>query len=175
MVAVGAYTHEINAHANQLLVVLAVTLGLAILIGAAVAFLYANHWSRLIRRIVSQAQSVAQGDLSISALELNSKDELGELTHHVNSGTGGPQGHSGAISGVDAFVLMVRGLTLFPLLSFMDLEPVVQKIAFNYLVALLMSRFDTVTIAAHQAAMNFVTLLYVSYEHLDGLDDRGGL
>ncbi|OUM84692.1 MAG: hypothetical protein BAA01_06045 [Bacillus thermozeamaize] len=84
VVAVGAYTHEINAQANQLLAVLAVTLGAAILSGAAVAYFFAHHWSKLIRRIVSQAQSVAQGDLSIPALEMKSNDELGELTQHVN-------------------------------------------------------------------------------------------
>jgi methyl-accepting chemotaxis protein len=88
VVAVGAYTKEMNRYADLLLNVLGMTLGLAILLGALVAYLYASRLSNSIRRLVRQTEAVADGDLSIPDLAVKSRDELGDLTAHVNQMVG---------------------------------------------------------------------------------------
>ena len=84
VVAVGAYTKEINRHADLLLKTLGATLALAILLGALVAYVYASRLSNAIRHIEQQTAAVASGDLSVPELAVTRRDELGHLTEHVN-------------------------------------------------------------------------------------------
>lgn len=84
VVAVGAYTKEINRHADLLLKTLGATLAMAILLGALVAYVYASRLSNAIRHIEQQTAAVASGDLSVPELAVTRRDELGHLIEHVN-------------------------------------------------------------------------------------------
>lgn len=88
VVAVGAYTKEINRYANLLVNVLVLTLGIVILLGGVGAYFYANRVSQVIRQLVRQMEAVAGGDLTLPELSISSRDELGDLTRHVNEMVG---------------------------------------------------------------------------------------
>lgn len=84
VVAVGAYTKEMNRYAQLLMNVQGATFTLAIVLGALVAYWFSSRLAKSIGRLVRQTEAVSNGDLSLPALAVTSRDELGDLTAHVN-------------------------------------------------------------------------------------------
>lgn len=88
VVAVGAYTIEMNRYAQLLMIVQGTAFTLAIVLGALVAYWYSGRLAGTIGRLVRQTEAVTDGDLTVPALAVTSRDELGDLTEHVNQMVG---------------------------------------------------------------------------------------
>lgn len=84
IVVAGAYLNEFNGGANLILKWLAITLGVSIVIGAALATLFALHLARPIRSISAQVQQMAEGNLKFEPLRVKNHDEIGRLAADFN-------------------------------------------------------------------------------------------
>ncbi|BCJ88573.1 methyl-accepting chemotaxis protein [Effusibacillus dendaii] len=87
IVAAGAYLSEFNQGANQVLYLLLITLGIALIIGAAVVWLFTNHIMKPISLMVEQVEKVSHGDLTIESISVKIKDEIGQLANDFNTMT----------------------------------------------------------------------------------------
>ena len=78
-VAAGSYMVDFNAPANQVLHMLIVTLGSAIIVGVIVCLWFAHRISEPIARIAQQVDRVAQGDLRVEHVVKRGDDEVSRL------------------------------------------------------------------------------------------------
>ncbi|CAG9622185.1 methyl-accepting chemotaxis protein [Sutcliffiella rhizosphaerae] len=79
IVSAGTYKMDFNAAATNLLTLLAITLGAALLIGAFITYLFSKHLADPIIEITNQVKEVADGNLAIELKELKRNDEIGHL------------------------------------------------------------------------------------------------
>lgn len=84
IIGVGSYTHEHNRYATRLLSTAGITLVLTTMVGAAAALFFANFVSRPIQRIADHVRQIANGDLTVSPLNIKTGDELEMLAGHFN-------------------------------------------------------------------------------------------
>ncbi|WCK55656.1 methyl-accepting chemotaxis protein [Aneurinibacillus sp. Ricciae_BoGa-3] len=84
VVVAGSYLQDFNSGANLVLYFLMIALGISLLIGAFIIWWIARKITQPIKQISVQAESVANGDLTIEHLELKSKDEIGRLSMSFN-------------------------------------------------------------------------------------------
>lgn len=79
VVSAGTYKMDFNAAATNLLTLLAITLGAALLIGSIITYLFSKHLADPIIAITNQVKDVANGNLSIELKEVKRNDEVGQL------------------------------------------------------------------------------------------------
>lgn len=79
IVSAGTYKKDFNAGATRLLTLLGITLGVALLIGSIITYLFSKHLADPIIAITNQVNEVAEGNLSIEIKEMKRKDEIGSL------------------------------------------------------------------------------------------------
>lgn len=84
-VAAGSYMQDYNSGANQVLYILLITLGIALVLGFVVILLFSNHLSKPLRKVSQQVQKIASGHLQVDELQINNKDEIGVLATNVNT------------------------------------------------------------------------------------------
>ncbi|WP_078428223.1 methyl-accepting chemotaxis protein [Alkalihalobacterium alkalinitrilicum] len=83
----SSYMSDYNSGANQVLYILLITLGLSLLIGTVITYLFSRHLSKPIQALSQQVQEVASGNLRVSELNIKNKDEIGLLATSVNKMT----------------------------------------------------------------------------------------
>lgn len=88
IVSAGTYKMDFNAPANQLLISLSITLGIALLIGSIVTYLFSKHLADPILSITNHVKQVADGNLSIESNDLKRNDEIGQLAAGFNAMVG---------------------------------------------------------------------------------------
>lgn len=79
IVVAGAYLSEFDGRADLVLKWLGITLGISIVIGGALASLFALHLSRPLKGISVRVQQVAEGNLQFEPLHVKNRDEIGSL------------------------------------------------------------------------------------------------
>lgn len=83
-VVAGSYLMDFNSESKDLLMVLAVVLGISLLIGAIIIIWFSGHLSKPLARITDHVARVADGDLSGEVVQTGNRDEIGELALYTN-------------------------------------------------------------------------------------------
>lgn len=84
VVAAGSYLEDYNGGANNVLNMTLITLGVSLLLGALIIWLFARRISKPILEIASAAEKVSNGDLRIEDVQVPSRDEIGQLASSFN-------------------------------------------------------------------------------------------
>ncbi len=85
VVVAGTYMLDFNEPANEILQWNLIVMGITLVAGIVIIWLFANHLSVPIRKVMKQMEHIAEGDLTRNQLEIKSKDETGELANGLNS------------------------------------------------------------------------------------------
>lgn len=85
IIVAGTYMMDFNEGSNHLLLMLAITLGIATLFGIAITFIFAKSISKPLVQLASHVKRVATGDLTVEPITIKNKDEIGELNTHFNT------------------------------------------------------------------------------------------
>jgi len=88
IVVSGTYMQDFNAGANDLLIVIATTLGISILVGAVIVALSAKNLAAPIIQLSRRVGEVAQGNLTVDLDYMERKDEVGQLNKGFNEMVG---------------------------------------------------------------------------------------
>ncbi len=86
-ISAGSYMMDYNKGANNILYLLSITMGIFILIGIAAIYIYSKKMADPIIKVTDQMKELAEGNLKVSALQVKSKDETGQLTAAMNKMT----------------------------------------------------------------------------------------
>ncbi|MDI7741196.1 methyl-accepting chemotaxis protein [Lysinibacillus fusiformis] len=84
VVVAGAYMLDFNQPANEILQWNLIVMGIALVIGILIIWLFANHISNPIRKVMKRMEHIANGDLTREQLEITTKDETGQLANGLN-------------------------------------------------------------------------------------------
>lgn len=87
IVGSGAYSSEFNQGANEVLRILLVTLGIALLLGGIIVWLFSASITRPILVLAEHIRKVAGGDLTVKPLVFRNQDEVGRLVIDFNAMT----------------------------------------------------------------------------------------
>ncbi|MDN4494371.1 methyl-accepting chemotaxis protein [Ureibacillus aquaedulcis] len=85
VVVAGSYLVDYNQPANEILQLNLIIMGITLVIGVLIIWLFANHVSNPIKKVTEQMEYIAEGDLTRNPLEITSKDETGQLASGLNS------------------------------------------------------------------------------------------
>ncbi len=85
IISVGAYERDFNAEANDILMVMFLTLFIMLVIGAVIIVIFSNHVTRPIARITSALQVVSEGDFSQDDIRVKNTDETAILAESFNT------------------------------------------------------------------------------------------
>lgn len=85
IVAAGSYMQDYNGGQKRILANLAVTLAVCMAVGAAVIWLFSRHIAGPIALVAKRTKLVADGDFTSSALDVRSRDEIGQLADDFNA------------------------------------------------------------------------------------------
>ena len=83
-IASSAYMAEFNTPAKQIAILVTVITGIAVILGALLAYYYASKLTNPINRVANELKRASEGDLSGEELKVISNDEIGELTKDFN-------------------------------------------------------------------------------------------
>ncbi|MFY0521652.1 HAMP domain-containing protein, partial [Lysinibacillus sp. UGB7] len=75
-----SFNHGINLIQQTIMI----TLGMSILIGIIVIFLFSRHLAIPVQLITESVQKIAKQDLSFNDIKVKNKDELGDLASGIN-------------------------------------------------------------------------------------------
>lgn len=81
----STYSSDFNAPANHVLRTIIIVSGIAIITGAIITWLYANRISKPIHLVTEQMEQLADGNLTMDDVEVNSNDEVGRLACSLNN------------------------------------------------------------------------------------------
>jgi methyl-accepting chemotaxis protein len=81
-------TEQINAQTRSMTMTLLIATFVAIAIGAFLAIFLSRSISRATQSVLAQAEAIAAGDLTRADLQVQSRDELGDLTQAINQVNG---------------------------------------------------------------------------------------
>jgi methyl-accepting chemotaxis protein len=85
VVAAGTYEMDFNKAANSVLYIIVFTLGISLIIGVIVSLLFARRIAAPITMVTNQVKEVAAGNLAVDSIQVNRKDELGDMVFGFNS------------------------------------------------------------------------------------------
>lgn len=85
VVVAGAYLIDFNQPANEILQLNLIIIGITLVVGILIIWLFANHVSNPIKKVTKQMQYIAEGDLTRTQLDITSKDETGQLADGLNN------------------------------------------------------------------------------------------
>lgn len=88
VLAAGAYKVDFNKGANQVLVIISITLAIAIIIGSIISYVFTNSLTRPIKSLTTNVKRMAEGDLRVEQLTTQNKDEIGTLSQDFNTMVG---------------------------------------------------------------------------------------
>lgn len=86
-IVAGSYMEDYNSGADQVLYILLLTMGLALIAGVIVIIVFSNHLSKPIQALSEQVQQVASGNLNVGEIQVKNKDEIGILASSMNQMT----------------------------------------------------------------------------------------
>ncbi len=87
VVCAGSYMSDFNSGANQVLMILGITLVIALIIGFFAVMIFSKRIAGPVKTITNQIQQVANGELSIPPLEFHRNDEIGQMATHFHKMT----------------------------------------------------------------------------------------
>ena len=85
VVVAGTYMIDFNQPANEILQRNLIVMGITLAMGILIIWLFANHISSPIRKVMKQMEHIAEGDLTRNQLEIKSTDETGQLANGLNN------------------------------------------------------------------------------------------
>ncbi|MFC7686430.1 methyl-accepting chemotaxis protein [Ureibacillus sp. GCM10028918] len=85
VVVAGTYMLDFNQPANEILQLNLIIIGITLVLGILIIWLFANHVSAPIKKVTEQMAHIAEGDLTRNQLEITSKDETGQLATGLNN------------------------------------------------------------------------------------------
>jgi methyl-accepting chemotaxis protein len=83
-ISASSYMMDFNSSANQILHILFISLGISLVLGAILTYLFASSFSKPITAIAEKASKIADGDLTIELSNVKNKDEIGDLARSFN-------------------------------------------------------------------------------------------
>lgn len=84
IVAAGSYMRDYNEGQRRILEVLSWTLGICLVAGIVATYLFSRHLVRPLAQMAERARRMADGDLTVSELQLRRSDEVGRLADDFN-------------------------------------------------------------------------------------------
>ena len=84
IIIVGSYMSDYNSHADQIIFMLLIITGCALLVGTAIVVLFANHISKPLVKLTALVKRMDDGDLTVEPLQIKNKDEIGQLCDSFN-------------------------------------------------------------------------------------------
>ena len=84
VVGAGTYMMDFNAPANVIKNLIFIVIGVTLVVGFGIIWLFANSISKPIKAVTTHMSSLASGDLSKERLKVQSKDETGQLAEALN-------------------------------------------------------------------------------------------
>nr|WP_106781339.1 methyl-accepting chemotaxis protein [Lysinibacillus timonensis] len=84
IVVAGTYMVDFNEPAGEILTLNSIVIGITLLISIAVIWLFSNNVTNPIKKVTEQMTHIADGNLTISELDIRSKDETGQLAKGLN-------------------------------------------------------------------------------------------
>jgi methyl-accepting chemotaxis protein len=79
IICTNSFYQDFNEEANNIVTVLAITLGLSLVIGGTIIVLFTRRLSIPLTKLANQVEQVANGNLTIDVLNVKNKDEIGLL------------------------------------------------------------------------------------------------
>lgn len=87
IICAGTYMEDFNKPAKMVLYNLLLFLGLFILIGVVISWIFASRIAKPIKAMAASARRVAAGDLTVEKVAVQSRDEVGQLATDFNEMT----------------------------------------------------------------------------------------
>jgi methyl-accepting chemotaxis protein len=84
VVVTGTYLQDFNKPADHILYTLLITLGVSLLFGALIVFVFAHRMITPLTRMAAYAQHFATGDLTGEPIVVKNRDEVGQLASSFN-------------------------------------------------------------------------------------------
>lgn len=85
IIGVNLYEHEYSTESSYLIITTIITLVVTVLIGLFFGNFFANHLSRPLNIIMERANEIANGNLQLDEIKLNTKDEISVLAVSINT------------------------------------------------------------------------------------------
>ncbi|MCA0971262.1 methyl-accepting chemotaxis protein [Halobacillus litoralis] len=83
-VVAGTYMMDFNSGADQILNTMLITLGLALIIGAVLIWWFTQRLTKPLKQLAEHSTHIAEGDFTSEDLEVQTKDEIGQLVLNFN-------------------------------------------------------------------------------------------
>jgi len=85
IVAAGTYMNDFNQGSYNLLKMLLIVMGIALVSGIAVIILFAGHIAKPLKTISNTLDQMSKGNLSLTEIHVKNKDEIGALSQAYNT------------------------------------------------------------------------------------------
>lgn len=83
-ISVGSYMSDYNSRADEMIYLLFIIMGTALLLGGTITLLFSNHIAKPLTKLTEQLKKIDQGDLTVESVQVNSQDEIGQLSASFN-------------------------------------------------------------------------------------------
>ncbi|MCZ8532238.1 methyl-accepting chemotaxis protein [Psychrobacillus psychrodurans] len=80
----STYSMDFNSSATDIFKIIFIVIGVTLVVGIIIIWLFANNIANPIKKVVSHMNHLAQGDLTQGELQVNSRDETGQLAIAMN-------------------------------------------------------------------------------------------
>lgn len=80
----STYSMDFNSSATDIFKIIFIVIGVTLVVGIIIIWLFANNIANPIKKVVSHMNHLAQGDLTRGELQVNSRDETGQLAIAMN-------------------------------------------------------------------------------------------
>ncbi|MEK4715923.1 methyl-accepting chemotaxis protein [Sporosarcina sp. FSL K6-5500] len=84
VISSSTYMMDFNSAATDILKIIFVVIGITLVVGILIIWLFANSIANPIKKVVNHMNHLADGDLTQGELQVNSKDETGQLAMAMN-------------------------------------------------------------------------------------------
>lgn len=84
VISAGSYIQDYQGNTGKILLTLVITIGVFVIVGSIVSYVFAHRTSTPIKHIASQLAKVSEGDLTVEKVQVKSKDEVAELSKYFN-------------------------------------------------------------------------------------------
>ncbi|WP_019639819.1 methyl-accepting chemotaxis protein [Paenibacillus fonticola] len=84
IISAGTYMMDFNKGANQVLTNLFITIGIALIAGFILVYVFTSRMINPLRKLTTHAQKISTGDLTTEKLDIKTNDEVGQLAQSMN-------------------------------------------------------------------------------------------
>ncbi|WP_102028693.1 methyl-accepting chemotaxis protein [Salirhabdus sp. Marseille-P4669] len=85
VVVAGTYMMDFNQPANEILLFNVIIIGITLILGTLIIWLFATKISNPIKKVTEQMEQISDGDLTPELLEIKTNDEVGQLANGMNN------------------------------------------------------------------------------------------